>query len=369
MTEHERKRAAAALPRALRTASAARAMREVARAAAFSAQIERAARPPATPTIAGLRDDNPIFGGRKSPRAAAPALGRLAASHRFAPRSDAAGPAGASLGKIADLNRIEARARSLLGAESSATSTIGTAYRSTSLAARSNESGSARLARRARLGSQADALGSPVMPVMPIMQMTRMIQMTRRTRHAAAALAAPSASSIALASHSGRAVQWRHASLDDGATTRERSEARDFAPLAAAHRMLREHRRVGASVLARAGSPGRQIDAMAHTSGARALSATRLAGVRAANAATHPQTGAAPSALMARTRADYRGRGAAPPPITINSAPAITINLSGSPDSNEREIARAVEQALEEHAERLYETMRQVAAMRARTEL
>ncbi len=62
-----------------------------------------------------------------------------------------------------------------------------------------------------------------------------------------------------------------------------------------------------------------------------------------------------------------RANGAAP--ITINSAPSITVNLPpGATASGERGISRAVEQALEEHAEKLYEMMRQVGAFRERTE-
>lgn len=62
-----------------------------------------------------------------------------------------------------------------------------------------------------------------------------------------------------------------------------------------------------------------------------------------------------------------RANGAAP--ITINSAPSITVNLPpGAAAPGERGISRAVEQALEEHAEKLYEMMRQVGAFRERTE-
>ena len=56
-------------------------------------------------------------------------------------------------------------------------------------------------------------------------------------------------------------------------------------------------------------------------------------------------------------------------PITINSSPSITVNLpTGAAASGEREISRAVAQALEEHAEKLYELMRSVGAFRERTE-
>jgi hypothetical protein len=55
--------------------------------------------------------------------------------------------------------------------------------------------------------------------------------------------------------------------------------------------------------------------------------------------------------------------------ITINSSPSITVNLPpGAAEAGERGISRAVAQALEEHAERLYEMMRQVGAFRERTE-
>lgn len=56
-------------------------------------------------------------------------------------------------------------------------------------------------------------------------------------------------------------------------------------------------------------------------------------------------------------------------PITINSSPSITVNLPpGIAAPGESGISRAVAQALEEHAERLYEMMRQVGAFRERTE-
>lgn len=56
-------------------------------------------------------------------------------------------------------------------------------------------------------------------------------------------------------------------------------------------------------------------------------------------------------------------------PITINSSPSITVNLPpGTAAPGESGISRAVAQALEEHAERLYEMMRQVGAFRERTE-
>ncbi len=74
-----------------------------------------------------------------------------------------------------------------------------------------------------------------------------------------------------------------------------------------------------------------------------------------------------------RTR-DFGARGGRPSanvaaPITINSSPSITVNLpAGAAASGESGISRAVAQALEEHAERLYEMMRQVGAFRERTE-
>ena len=56
-------------------------------------------------------------------------------------------------------------------------------------------------------------------------------------------------------------------------------------------------------------------------------------------------------------------------PITINSSPSITVNLPpGAAAPGERDIAQAVAQALEEHAERLYELMRRVGALRERAE-
>ncbi|MHB8381156.1 MAG: hypothetical protein ACYDC3_02280 [Candidatus Binataceae bacterium] len=56
-------------------------------------------------------------------------------------------------------------------------------------------------------------------------------------------------------------------------------------------------------------------------------------------------------------------------PITINSSPSITVNLPpGTAAPGERGISRAVAQALEEHAEKLYEMVRQVGAFRARAE-
>ncbi|MFZ0660992.1 MAG: hypothetical protein WAM05_19895, partial [Candidatus Binataceae bacterium] len=56
-------------------------------------------------------------------------------------------------------------------------------------------------------------------------------------------------------------------------------------------------------------------------------------------------------------------------PITINSSPSITVNLpAGTIAPGERGISRAVAQALEEHAEELYEMMRRVGAFRERTE-
>lgn len=56
-------------------------------------------------------------------------------------------------------------------------------------------------------------------------------------------------------------------------------------------------------------------------------------------------------------------------PITINSSPSITVNLPpGTAAPGERDISRAVAQALEEHAEKLYELMRRVGAFRERTE-
>lgn len=71
---------------------------------------------------------------------------------------------------------------------------------------------------------------------------------------------------------------------------------------------------------------------------------------------------------------DFSARGGRPSanvaaPITINSSPSITVNLPpGAAAPGESGISREVAQALEEHAERLYEMMRQVAALRERTE-
>ncbi|MGH7779755.1 MAG: hypothetical protein ACREQR_08000 [Candidatus Binataceae bacterium] len=67
-------------------------------------------------------------------------------------------------------------------------------------------------------------------------------------------------------------------------------------------------------------------------------------------------------------RGERSGAGAAAP-ITINSSPSITVNLPpGTAVSGEREISRAVAQALEEHAEWIYELMRRIGAFRERAE-
>jgi hypothetical protein len=64
-----------------------------------------------------------------------------------------------------------------------------------------------------------------------------------------------------------------------------------------------------------------------------------------------------------------RGRASAGA-ITINSAPNITVNMpaAGAGAPAEREISRAVADALDGHAERIYEIVARVGAMRARTE-
>lgn len=56
-------------------------------------------------------------------------------------------------------------------------------------------------------------------------------------------------------------------------------------------------------------------------------------------------------------------------PITINSSPSITVNLPpGAAAPGRSEISRAVADALEEHAEQLYELMRRIGAIKERTE-
>lgn len=74
------------------------------------------------------------------------------------------------------------------------------------------------------------------------------------------------------------------------------------------------------------------------------------------------------AALRLPSRAAARAA-AASGPLTINSSPSITVNLPpGSAAAGERDISQAVARALEEHAERLYELMRRVGAIRRRVE-
>jgi len=62
-------------------------------------------------------------------------------------------------------------------------------------------------------------------------------------------------------------------------------------------------------------------------------------------------------------------RSAAAAPITFNSSPSITVNVPpGRAALNPAEINRAVGDALEKHAERIYDILRRVAARRERTE-
>ena len=62
-------------------------------------------------------------------------------------------------------------------------------------------------------------------------------------------------------------------------------------------------------------------------------------------------------------------RAAAAAPITFNSSPSITVNVPpGRAALNPAEINRAVGDALEKHAERIYDILRRVAARRERTE-
>jgi hypothetical protein len=101
--------------------------------------------------------------------------------------------------------------------------------------------------------------------------------------------------------------------------------------------------------------------------------------VRAARRSAHVSAGAPRDAIARAIRfaeprplaaRDFGARhGSAGAPVTINSSPQITVNLPpGAAAAGEREISRAVTDALEAHAERLYELVARVAAMRARTE-
>ncbi|HUY28523.1 MAG TPA: hypothetical protein VMV27_14020 [Candidatus Binataceae bacterium] len=80
-----------------------------------------------------------------------------------------------------------------------------------------------------------------------------------------------------------------------------------------------------------------------------------------------PRAGAgrAPARIAGGTRRASEIRA----PITINSSPSITVNLPpGAAAPGQSEISRAVADALEEHAERLYELMRRFGAIRERAE-
>jgi hypothetical protein len=78
---------------------------------------------------------------------------------------------------------------------------------------------------------------------------------------------------------------------------------------------------------------------------------------------------AEPRPVAARDIRDRRAAGAGGGAVTINSAPNITVNVpAASGGIGEREISRAVGDALEGHAERIYEIVARVGAMRSRTE-
>jgi hypothetical protein len=115
----------------------------------------------------------------------------------------------------------------------------------------------------------------------------------------------------------------------------------------------------------------------------RAAGATRAAiaggGIaRAVGAAAGAQSGEAiapglrfarPHPIAARDRAPARGSRAGAAAITLNSTPNITVNVAAAADAGgEREIGRAVADALEQHAERIYEMVARFAAIRERTE-
>jgi hypothetical protein len=100
----------------------------------------------------------------------------------------------------------------------------------------------------------------------------------------------------------------------------------------------------------------------------RALESWRAISPATGEQALRAETVSAPSAPQGAARAARHGAGAAAP-ITINSSPSITVNLPpGTAAPGPHEISQAVAQALEEHAERLYELMRRVAAMRERVQ-
>ncbi len=77
-----------------------------------------------------------------------------------------------------------------------------------------------------------------------------------------------------------------------------------------------------------------------------------------------------PRALASRELPARSGASIATPAVTINSAPTITVNMPAAAGGGlgEREISRAVSDALDGHAERIYEIVARVGAMRARTE-
>ncbi|HYB91400.1 MAG TPA: hypothetical protein VEC38_10175 [Candidatus Binataceae bacterium] len=186
------------------------------------------------------------------------------------------------------------------------------------------------------------------------------------------------------------APQMAHGAIADARIFRASSDAAQLARLSASARDLQRAARLAA----------------ANFSGLRAaIDAPRMADVRAISAPANIRAGAEAARGIGRIRASlgagparadraqraaraisrslsfgqahpsgallargaFGGTGALP--ITLNSSPSITINVPpGRAGMNPAEINRAVGDALDKHADRIYEMLRRVAAQRERTE-
>jgi hypothetical protein len=100
--------------------------------------------------------------------------------------------------------------------------------------------------------------------------------------------------------------------------------------------------------------------------GAAALAPAR---VRAAATAARQSALAAPGDGGVRTLATRAMRSSVAAPITINSSPQVTVNIpAGHGAADARGLERAVADALEKHAERIYELVAKIGALRERVE-